>query len=572
VTSYISARFAIRIQYIVMAVIGLSLLAVFLTPSQPQPLAAVDLIGDFESTSFWQVFAIFFPAVTGIMAGANMSGELKNPRRAIPLGALSAIGLTLVIYTALAVFLAIYVPEDQLLDTGRIVMAHMAFWPPAVTLGIMAATFSSALGSMVGAPRVLQALAEQKTVPLSGFFAARSKNGEPRNAIIVTALAVEAAIGLGNLDVLATLITMFFLITYGFLNLVVFIQQSMSIISFRPTFRIPRLVSLAGAVGCLIVMFLISPAFSIVAIITTGALYALFERKGLRSTWGDIRGGMFLALAEQASRIAARFPRHQISWKPDLLIPIDNPKVWAGPLLFIRNVTYPSGSIFAFTVQDGDVEKLREGLDLLVQPLRDQGVLVSSAVIDDQSFLRGARNVIQTLKGGAFRPNTLFLTLGKESRNDEKILQLASYASDNEMGSVILCQHPRVAFGMQKTVNLWLRDRSPNWHLATLLALQLQANWDGLLNVITVAPKRGEVRRLRRFMERLSNVARFPLDTKLHVLVGRFGETFEDAPSADINIFGLAPKIDCRSLRKRLKAFRSSCLYVRDSGMESALV
>ncbi|MBN2012469.1 hypothetical protein JW960_24280 [candidate division KSB1 bacterium] len=131
----------------------------------------------------------------------------------------------------------------------------------------------------------------------------------------------------------------------------------MKIISFRPTFKIPRFVSFFGAASCLFIMFLIDPVFSLIAIITIIALYVWLERRGLKSSWGDIRGGLFLVLAERASRIARRFPRHQISWKPDLLLPVDNPEIWAGSLLFIRSITYPSGSIFAFTVTNTEPEK-----------------------------------------------------------------------------------------------------------------------------------------------------------------------------------------------------------------------
>lgn len=572
VISYISAKFAIRVQYMILAVIALSLVSVFLTPEPALEVEKVPLLGLFDEAGFWTVFAIFFPAVTGIMAGANMSGELINPRKSIPMGTLTAVLITLLIYVGVAVFLALHLPPERLLDTETIILADIAWWAPAVTVGILAATFSSALGSIVGAPRVLQALAEQKTVPFSGFFAARTKNLEPRNAILFTGLAIEAAILLGNLDALATLITLFFLITYGMLNLVVFIQQSMKIISFRPTFKIPRFVSLLGALGCLFTMFLINALFSVIAIFTILSLYVWLERKGLQSNWGDIRGGVFLAIAERASRVAARFPRHQISWKPDLLIPIDDPKVWAGPLLFIRNIAYPSGSIFAFTVQEGEPEAIQQSLNELMTPLKEQNVLVNSAVIDDSDFLHGARIVIQTLKGGAFRPNTLFLTVGGDNKNDETIRRLVESATSHEMGVIILRQHPRMAFGMQQTINLWLRDRSPNWHLATLIALQLQTNWDGKINLITAAGQESDRKHLQHFLEHLSELARFPILTELHILIGDFGEVLKTAPRGDINIFGLAPDIKCPRVRKVTLLAGSSCLFVKDSGWESALV
>ncbi len=567
--SYSSAHFAIKIQYVIMGIIALSLLSFFLTRSEPNP--EITLIGNFEDGSFWVTFAIFFPAVTGIMAGANMSGELKNPRRSIPLGTMSAIIVSLIIYVSLAYASARFLPMPEL-RTNYTSMVDNAFWPALVVCGILAATFSSALASLVGAPRVLLALAEQKTVPLSKFFAAKADNNEPRNAVAFTGAIILVSILLGDLNALASLITMFFLITYGTLNLVVFLQQSMNMISFRPTFRVPKVVPLAGAVGCLLIMFLIDPVFSFIAIVTIIVLYVWLTRRGLQADWGDIRGGMFLVLAERASRLAAKFPRHQISWKPDLLIPIDDPKIWSGSLLFIRSITYPSGSIFAFTVKDTDVAQTDDALKELLSPLSREEILISSTVIEDSQFLHGAKMVIQTLRGGTLRPNCLFLTVGNNPQKDSNIIELAQYAAKSNLGIILLNQHPRVAFGVQRDVNIWLRDESPNWHLAMLISLQIHQNWDGRLNLITVSPDESQEKRLYSFLEHLSDQARLPSITELYVLRGKFLESMLNAPRGDINIFGMAAEISLDSVRRIGMTANSSCLFVGDSGHENVLV
>ncbi|MFC1694313.1 amino acid permease [Candidatus Latescibacterota bacterium] len=568
VISYISVRFAIRIQYIVMVIIVLSILSFVLTPSVPTRDFVI--IGKFENADFWKVFAIFFPAVTGIMAGANMSGELKEPRKAIPLGSLSAIGITLVIYISIAYVAARFITPGEL-RSNQMSMVDHARWGPLVIMGILAATFSSALGSMVGAPRVLYALAEHKIVPFHKIFSAKSSNNEPRNAIIFTGIVIIVSIIVGNLNALATFITMFFLITYGTLNLVVFIQQSMKIISFRPTFKVPQFVSLFGALSCIIIMFLINPVFSVIAIITIIALYIWLARRGLEAEWGDIRGGMFMVLAERALRIAAKFPRHQISWKPDMLIPVDNPKIWSGAMIIIRSIAYPSGSIYAFTVKNTDVEETEKDLNELLLPLHAQNVLVNSTVIEDDDFLHGAKLVIQTLRGGTFRPNTLFLTLGDDARKDGIIKQLAAYTVHYRLGMIILYQFPRVAFGMQQDVNLWLRDKSPNWHLAMLIALQIQLNWGGKINVITATSEKKDERRLNRFLESLGDQVRLPSMTDFHVLTGDFINALETAPRADINIFGMSSELSLDFLRSIPRHTKTSCLFVGDSGQESAL-
>jgi len=569
IISYSSTIFAIRIQYIIMAIIGLSIAAFLLSPSDIAE--SKNLIGKFESENFWGVFAVFFPAVTGIMAGANLSGDLENPRKAIPQGTMAAIGVTLIVYILLTFGYYLFAEPSELIN-NQMIMVDKAIWGPLVLMGLLAATFSSALGSMLGSPRILQALAEQNTIPFSRFFRKKSKRNEPRNAVAFTGLFIIITLMLGEFNSLASLITMFFLITYGILNAVVYIQQSMQIISFRPTFKIPKFVPLIGALGSLGIMFLINPVFSFIAFITIIALYIYLTRQGLHANWGDLRGGMFLAIAEQASRIAAKFPKHFIAWKPDILIPIDNPKEWGGPLLFIKNITYPSGSIFAFSVQDEKITETEKSLNDLIDPLKDQKILVSSAVIEDHDFLHGVKLVIQTLRGGAFRPNTLFLTLGNNEKKDENIQFLVNTASANELGVLILKQHSRMAFGMQKDINLWLRDKSPNWHLAILISLQLQLNWEGKINLVTVANDESEKLKLKEFLNRLSDQTRLPSLTEFHVVQGTFNEALQNAPRADINIFGLSEELNFEMMRKTSELSKASCLFVRDSGNESALV
>ena len=568
ILSYFNTNAALKFQYIILIVIALSLVSFFLT--QNARLDTYSIVGKFEDASFWQVFAIFFPAVTGIMAGANLSGELKNPRKAIPLGTLSAIGVTLVIYLTLAYALAVLIPEGELRSDQMAIVnnSKVAF---LVVMGILAATFSSALGSIVGAPRILQALAGEKTIPLSNFFEKRAAKGEPRNAIAFTAIIILFALFLGNIDSLATLITLFFLITYGTLNLVVFIQQGMKVISFRPTFKVPKFVPFFGATGCMIIMFLIDPIFSVIAFIIIIALYSYLTKVGLQSQSGDLRGGMFIVLAELASRIASKFPRQNVAWKPDLLIPIEEPKVWSGPLLFIKSIVNPSGSIFAFSVKENNLGETKKSLNELLAPLRESKLFVNSSVIEDKDFLHGARLVIQTLEGVPFRPNTIFLTLGSSDEKNNIIEEMVKNATMHDLGVIVLRQHSRIAFGMQKTVNLWLRDKSPNWHLAVLISLQLQLNWEGKINLITVADKKEDKVKMYNFLDELSKQTRLPSMTEFHVLTGSFKEVIAKAPKGDVSIFGLAEQLQFNFMREVTEMTSSSCLFVHDSGKESAI-
>ena len=281
---------------------------------------------------------------------------------------------------------------------------------------------------------------------------------------------------------------------------------------------------------------------------------------------------MFLVLAEVASRIAERFPRHQIAWKPDLLIPIEDPKKSVGSLLFIRSITYPSGSIYAFSVKDKEIESARSDLENAIAPLKTENMTVTSTIIEDIEFLHGTRLVIQALKGGAFRPNIIFLNIGSSNEKDKMINELVNYAGQNNLGILLLRQHTRIAFGLQKDINLWLRDKSPNWHLAVLITLQLQQNWGGKINLVTVADSKKDEARLYKFLNNISEQSRLPSLTEFVVLTGNFTETLKNAPRADINVFGLGEKINLNYLRETTDSVMSSCLFVRDSGEESAIV
>jgi amino acid transporter len=218
--AYISAQLAARIQFVILAIVGFSLFSVFLGSfaiGNSQGFVETPMLwGEFVDGSFWVIFSVFFPAVTGIMAGISLSGALKDPRESIPKGTLIAIGVTFLIYLLLAFWLAGVATPDELVDLNNIVMADKAFLSWAVIAGVLGATFSSALGSMIAAPRVMQALGQHRILPFSKRLAQETEAGEPRQAMIVTGVIVVGAIIFallsGGLNAIAPLITLFFLV------------------------------------------------------------------------------------------------------------------------------------------------------------------------------------------------------------------------------------------------------------------------------------------------------------------------------------------------------------------------
>lgn len=191
--------------------------------------------------------------------------------------------------------------------------------------GLLGATFSSALASIVGAPRILQALGDAELLPGSAWLARRAAGGEPRNALIVTGAIALGAILLRDLNVLAPIITLFFLITYGTINLVVLVEETLDLPTFRPTLRFPRLVPLFGSVGCIVAMVVVNVLFTVVAVAVVIGSFAVLLRRRLDSPFSDVRSDMFAGIARWASQRAVESRRSaERGWRPRVLAPIED--------------------------------------------------------------------------------------------------------------------------------------------------------------------------------------------------------------------------------------------------------
>jgi len=568
IISYIGAHWAIRVQYLIMAAIALALASFFFGPYEA-PSAPV-LWSNAPRISFWAAFAIFFPAVTGIMSGVSMSGDLKDPRKAIPLGTMLAIGVGFVIYIAGA-FAYAYKSDAVTLIENSAVMVDTSLLGWTFYVGVFAATLSSALGTLVGGPRTLYALGEHGVVPFSKYFSKKSATGQPRNAVVLTSIISLIFIVFGSLDAIAQLLTMFFLITYGMVNAVTFIEQFTGIVSFRPTFRVPIIVPLYGAVSCIFIMILISPIAGVVAMLVTISLYFALARRGLKARWGDVRYGLFTTIAYWAARQAVHLPRFEKSWTPDLLLPIEEPKESTPLVRFARDICYPGGSVIAFSVaREGHHKKLVD-LDHVLEPIRRDKLFFVSSVVEGDDFVEKTRTIIQLLRETFFRPNVLLITIGDNPEKDDKIHEIVDTAIVENMGIAILKRHPKLGLGNRQIINLVLRDRSPNKNLAILLAVQLHRNWDSAhINLVSLAESDSDFETQTRFFKELKEEARLPTSTTINVIQGQFPNDLESMPTCDIAIFGMGAQVSTEQIRTTFHHSNVSCLFIRDSGYESA--
>jgi amino acid transporter len=585
--AYMSASLAFRIQYIILAVIIAALVSVAGSVFTGAMTFDIQWWGEFQGApennfqgvSFWVVFAVMFPAATGIMAGANMSGELKNPKKSIPLGTISAIAISYVIYMAAGYWLTRVASVEELISNYN-VMIDKALWSPAVLGGLLGATFSSALASIVGAPRILQALGEHRIFPGGDNFAELADNGEPRNAIMLTGGIVFVTLLLRDLNTIAPLITMFFLITYMMINLVVYIEQRMDMISFRPTFPIPRFVPAMGTLGCLFTMFIINPTFGLVALGIVIATYIYLTKRQLNVPHGDMRSGLFVSLAEWAAKHVSALPsNNERAWKANLFVPVRSSREFRGSFSLIRNLVYPKGSIKLIGISvEQSVEDLKEALTNLASSFLKENVFTRWSVLDSNNFKEAVIDALQTLQGTFFKPNILFLRLPLDNQHDQEIKDIIAEARKNQMGVQLYVEDPVAKLGRSATVNVWLREKSPHWDLdmdlgnvdlAMLSAYKIAQNWDAEMRVLTVVDE-SEVEQAYEYLENLLDLARLK-DVRLQVETGQFEDALNRIQQADLDFMGLPEDPDLDKLRSYVELTRSACVFVADSGQENIL-
>ncbi|NEO88323.1 MAG: Na-K-Cl cotransporter [Spirulina sp. SIO3F2] len=479
-----SANIAIRTQYFIMAAIALSLLSFGFGQSvEAEPVALV--LWNSDGESFWRVFAVFFPAVTGIMAGVSMSGDLRNPTQAIPWGTMAAVLTGYVIYMVLPVFLA-FRADSATLIAEPLVMQRMALWGPAILFGVWGATLSSAIGSILGAPRVLQAIARDDIFPkrLSFLGQGSGPDDEPRLGTVVTLGVAIAAVCIGELNLIAPVLTMFFLTTYLVLNISAGIEVFLQSPSFRPLFRAHWSLSILGAVACLAVMILINAIATVVAAVIVISIYAWLQKRELVTTWGDTRRGLWMALL-RASLLQMRQPTNDPkNWRPHVLVLSGIPrKRW--PLVELANsFTHNRGLITVASVLPSGSRDLAQQAEVearLQDYLDRRSVPALVRVVTADNPFEGAQQLVATYGLGSLVPNTILFGDSEDASRREAYCQMLRLIHEANRSLVVLRENPERGFGQQQRIDVWWGGMQANGSLMLLLAYLLRSNmnWHG---------------------------------------------------------------------------------------------
>jgi len=326
IIALISTSFALKAQFVILGAIVLSLVSVFIGFFLNTDLApeSASMIAASDGVPLEVVFAIFFPAVTGFTAGVAMSGDLKDPRKSIPRGTMSSIFVGLAVYLALAISFGIFVDRDLMLNDNNFLM-KIAWFAPLVIAGIWGATLSSALGGILGGPRILQAMSSDRITPKI-FSKGNGINNEPRNALILTFLIAEAGILIGELDVIARLVSMFYLAAYGFINLA-FALEKWASADFRPDFKVSKWVGIIGFIASFTVMFKLDTLAMVIAFIAIGGVYFLLQRKQLRLEFGDVWQSVKTNIVRRTLHDLDKTKIEERNWRPgDLIVLIEEEK------------------------------------------------------------------------------------------------------------------------------------------------------------------------------------------------------------------------------------------------------
>jgi amino acid transporter len=431
---FIGAGWTIKFQMVILLALLLSILSFFAGTVQ---LVSMDtLLGNMAAKysvddSFFTMFALFFPAVTGIMAGANMSGDLQDPGKSIPSGTFASIFFTTVIYLGMICLLAAANSRQDLLGNTMIIR-DTALWPILIPLGIFSATLSSALGSMMGAPRILQSIARDNIFAWFKPFA-RMSGGEPRPATIVTFLIAQGAIMLGNLNTIAPVITMFFMITYGTLNLACFYEAYSRNPSFRPSFRFYNwATALVGCVSCLAVMFLINPLWAGIAICGVGFVYWRVTRAEIVARWGDVTSGLALERVRAALLALEDERYHPKNWRPIILALSTTSWTRTNLAQYAHWLAGGRGILSLGQVLHGEVEDkaaLRESAERFLRKyIAEEELEAFPVVIVEEGLEEGLKALLQCHGIGGVRPNTVVIGFQEAVQNPEDFVLTISHS------------------------------------------------------------------------------------------------------------------------------------------------
>ena len=550
----LGAGLAMKTQLPVLGLVVISLIALGIGAFVKSGGTIPDTVPSGE-ISFWVAFAVFFPAVTGVMAGLGLSGDLKNPVKALPIGSIFAVMTGFVVYLIVPVLLVMGA-SSLLLQNDVMVWSKISVFGAWVILpGLFGAIFSSALGSMLSAPRTLQALSRDRLAPKSlGRETGDWKELVP--GIITTIVIALGAVMLGDLNAVAPVVTMFFLTVYGIVNIVAAIESLSGDPSWRPRIRVPWPINLIGGIACIAVMFLINPLAGIAAIFIEIIIWLILSRKEQKARWGDARHGLYESLIRWALIRLARRPLSARNWRPHVLVFVPDPLEQLDLIRFGNWFSQGRGVVTVCELVVGDlaqIQDIRKQRKKIQKFLNKEGLVVFAEVNVVQDVVSGITNVAQANGIAELASNTVLLGWPKNHRRLAEFLVVMKQLEHLNKSFIIGRIKPKYLFpreGIKRTVHVWWGGLENNSELMLLLSFLLVNNpaWRGaFVKVITISKNKIEKQQTKECLKKL--IAQIRIQATPKVIVKppdtSIGDVIQkESANAEVVFFGLATPED----------------------------
>jgi len=452
----ISTSAAIKTQFIILAAIVISLISIFFSSTEFAP-TTIPLFSDENGVPLEVVFAVFFPAVTGFTAGIAMSGDLEDPKKSIPRGTLYAIGVGLLVYIALAVFMA-YSIDAELLKTDYNILMKIALFAPAVIAGIWGATLSSALGGILGGPRILQAMSIDKVTP-AFFSKGKGANNEPVNALFLAFIIAEIGILIGELDIIARVVSMFYLTAYGFINISFFLE-SWANPDFQPKFKVKRWIGLIGFIACFAVMFKLDMIAMIAALAVISAMYFKLQRKEVKLQSNDVWKSVWENVVSKGlKKIDAQIEENS-NWNPNIILFSGKSEHQSYLLELCKTVSGRTGIVtnFKLILDKGNNKPPLKKIDQVVREGLFQELGIFARQIKVDNIYTGITNIASTFGFSGVEPNTIMMGWPKGLENSKEYSRMTQTLLHLDYNLLYLDFDRKAKFGDYSTVDFWWRE------------------------------------------------------------------------------------------------------------------
>lgn len=549
--SSVSTNFALKTQIVIFGILMLSICSIFTgfthVPNDPTaPFFSPPL-------TFWGGFALFYPALTGIEAGMALSGSLRNPSRSLSIGNIISLGFVSIVYLSVAIFLWVVFSKAELSSSPELLITASRF-SPLVYIGIWAATLSSALGNFLGAPRILQRIAEDSAAP-EIFSRTYGKYQEPRYALgIIFIIGLILVIGT-TIDQILPILTMICLLTYGTLNVVAGLAELIGSPSWRPTFRIPWQYPILGGLLCFFLMLMIDPVWAIVSILLITGLYFYLRSKRVDVSFEDIRESIILFF----SRIAL----YKLSGKGD------NPKNWLPQVLIVSKstvqhekmvrigyeITGRSGILTVATLLPKDweeSEELERTRQFIQDWLREKNIAGFTEVHPYSNYYESLQSLIRMHGVGPLQPNTILLPHLEENETSLmfQVLQTGQSFQKNILFFFDPTNLSNEAFSAppekRKKIDIWWdpnHKESFELILSLVLTLRTSPIWNFReLNLRTVVNDHNSKVHLKRNLSELLKILRLRCKVQIAVKENApYTYVTKISSTADLVFFPLSP-------------------------------